>query len=88
MPSPAAPRWLLCVVCFASGALTLVIEIAGNRLLAPLFGNSVYTWTALIGVVLVAISVGGWVRKVVTTTSLAGLPSQARNTGPSEATRR
>ena len=59
MPSPAAPRWLLCVVCFASGALTLVIEIAGNRLLAPLLGNSVYTWTALIGVVLVAISVGG-----------------------------
>lgn len=56
-----ATRWLLCAICFASGALTLVIEIAGNRLLAPWFGNSVYTWTALIGVVLVAISVGDYV---------------------------
>lgn len=60
MTTHAATRWLLCAICFASGALTLVIEIAGNRLLAPLFGNSVYTWTALIGVVLVAISVGDY----------------------------
>jgi predicted membrane-bound spermidine synthase len=52
------PRWLLYVVCFCTGAATLVIEVSGNRLLAPLFGNSLYTWTALIGVVLVAMSVG------------------------------
>ncbi|MCE9630164.1 MAG: fused MFS/spermidine synthase [Planctomycetia bacterium] len=58
----AAPvRWLLCVICFLSGALTLVLEIAGNRLLSPLFGNSLSTWTALIGVVLVAISIGDYV---------------------------
>ena len=38
----------------------MVIEITGNRLLAPVFGNSLYTWTALIGVVLVAFSVGGY----------------------------
>lgn len=38
----------------------MVIEICAFRLLAPLFGNSVYTWTALIGVVLVAFSVGGF----------------------------
>lgn len=54
-------RWLLCLVCFLSGAATLVIEIAGNRLLAPLFGNGMHTWTALIGVVLVAISVGDYI---------------------------
>lgn len=49
---------ILCVTCFLSGGLTLVIEIAGNRLLAPLFGNSLHTWTALIGVVLLAMSLG------------------------------
>lgn len=38
----------------------MVIEICAFRLLAPLFGNSVYTWTALIGVILVAFSVGGF----------------------------
>jgi spermidine synthase len=38
----------------------MVIEISASKLLNPVFGNSVYTWTALIGVLLVCISVGGW----------------------------
>jgi len=38
----------------------MVIEISAARLLSPLFGNSVYTWTALIGVILIAFSVGGF----------------------------
>ena len=46
--------------CFLSGASLMIIEITGNRLLAPVFGNSLYTWTALIGVVLVAFSAGGY----------------------------
>lgn len=53
-------RWLLCLACFISGAMTLVIELAGTRLLAPLFGNSLHTWTALIGVVLVSMSLGDY----------------------------
>src|SRR6185436_19862363 len=36
-----------------------------NRLLAPQFGNSIYTWTALIGVVLVALSAGAWLGGVM-----------------------
>jgi spermidine synthase len=39
----------------------MVIEISASRLLNPVFGNSVFTWTSLIGVLLVCISVGGWV---------------------------
>ncbi len=58
-------RLILCATCFVSGAATLVIELAGNRLLAPLFGNSLYTWTSLIGVVLVAISVGDYLGGVL-----------------------
>jgi spermidine synthase len=38
----------------------MVIEISAARLLSPLFGNSVYTWTALIGVILIAFSAGGY----------------------------
>jgi len=38
----------------------MVIEICAYRLLAPFFGNSVYTWTALIGVILIAFSAGGY----------------------------
>jgi spermidine synthase len=51
---------LLGLICFISGAAVMVIEISANRLMSPLFGNSVYTWTALIGVVLVCFSVGGY----------------------------
>ena len=38
----------------------MVIEISAYRLLAPLFGNSAFTWTALIGVILIAFSAGGY----------------------------
>ena len=42
----------------------MAVELAGNRLLTPIFGNTLYTWTGLISVVLVAIALGdylgGW----------------------------
>lgn len=53
-------RLFLGAACFFSGASLMVIEISAARLLSPLFGNSVYTWTALIGVILIAFSVGGY----------------------------
>jgi len=53
-------RFYLGAACFAAGAAMMVIEISAARLLAPVFGNSIYTWTALIGVILVAFSVGGY----------------------------
>src|SRR5580692_10641244 len=63
-PPLAAPhrliRRLLGLICFVAGAAIMVIEISANRLLAPDFGNSLYTWTALIGVILVSFSVGGF----------------------------
>ncbi len=42
----------------------MVIELSAIRILAPWFGNSLYTWTGLIGVILTAMSAGyyfgGW----------------------------
>lgn len=60
-----ATHTLLAVICFLAGAAVMVIEISANRLLAPHFGNSIYTWTALIGVVLVALSGGAWLGGVM-----------------------
>ena len=54
-------RLYLGAACFLAGAAMMIIEICAFRLLAPLFGNSVYTWTALIGVVLIAFSAGGYI---------------------------
>ena len=60
VPDRFSTRVYLCLICFLSGAAVMIVEITGNRLLAPLFGSSMYTWTALIGVILVAISLGGY----------------------------
>jgi len=59
-PSPLPTRLYLGAACFLAGAAMMVIEICAFRLLAPIFGNSVYTWTALIGVILIAFSAGGF----------------------------
>src|SRR5688500_12155415 len=48
------------VAVFTSGAVLLGLEIAASRVLAPYFGNSLFVWGALIGVVLAGLSVGYW----------------------------
>ena len=57
-------RIMLIIIAFISGASIMIIELAANRVLAPWFGNSLFTWTGLIGVILIAMSVGyyfgGW----------------------------
>lgn len=42
-------------------AAGLVVEIIAGRMLAPYVGMSIYTWTAIIAVVLAGFSVGHWV---------------------------
>ena len=58
VPSGKTCRAFLIVAAFLAGAAVMIIELAGNRVLAPWFGNSLYTWTGLIGVILVSISAG------------------------------
>jgi spermidine synthase len=45
---------------FVSGAVVLGMEIAASRVLAPFFGNSLFVWGSLIGVVLAGLSIGYW----------------------------
>jgi spermidine synthase len=49
------------VAVFVSGAVLLGLEITASRVLAPFFGNSLYVWGALIGVVLTGLAIGYWV---------------------------
>jgi spermidine synthase len=48
------------VAVFLCGAVLLGLEIVASRVLAPYFGNSLFVWGALIGVVLAGLSVGYW----------------------------
>ena len=58
------PRWWCFATAFTTGAVVMALEILGSRLLAPIFGSSLFVWGALIGIVLAAMSsgyaAGGW----------------------------
>jgi spermidine synthase len=43
---------------FISGACSLLVEIAGARAMAPYLGTTIYSWAAVIGLVLASLSVG------------------------------
>ena len=45
---------------FVCGAIVMIYEIVGSRILSPYIGTSTYIWTSLIGVILAALSFGYW----------------------------
>jgi spermidine synthase len=51
-------KFTLETVVFTSGALVMIYEIIGSRILAPFIGTSTYVWTSLIGVILGSLSLG------------------------------
>lgn len=48
------------LIAVMNGAIIMVLEIVGARIIAPQFGSSIYVWTAVIGVILAAMSAGYW----------------------------
>jgi spermidine synthase len=67
LPASAARTWPerarglpLVMAAFTGGAAVLAVELAASRVLAPFFGNSLYVWGALIGVVLAGLAAGYW----------------------------
>ena len=55
----AAPAPILGTV-FLSGGVLLGVEIAASRVLAPFFGNSLFVWASIIGVILGGLAAGYW----------------------------
>ncbi|HOK09403.1 MAG TPA: fused MFS/spermidine synthase [Candidatus Hydrogenedens sp.] len=55
------PFYKVLLISFWAGAGVMVLEIVSARLLAKNFGNSLYTWTTIIGVVLGCLSLGGYI---------------------------
>lgn len=48
----------LFLTVFITGMAVMAVELTASRLLAPAFGTSLFVWTNLIGVVLLALSLG------------------------------
>ncbi len=49
---------LLLIIVFVTGAAVLVIEVVAVRILSPYFGNTIFTVSSILGVVLGALSLG------------------------------
>ena len=45
-------------VVFVTGACVLILEITATRVLSPYYGNTIYTVSSVIGIILAALSVG------------------------------
>jgi spermidine synthase len=63
LPSPAS-LWrgrLLLPLAFTGGLASLGIEFAAARLLAPFFGQSLFIWGTLIGLILIYLTIGYYV---------------------------
>ncbi|MBI4258902.1 MAG: fused MFS/spermidine synthase [Thaumarchaeota archaeon] len=43
---------------FVSGFAVMVLELVGSRFIAPVFGNSIFTWGSIIGVVMTGLAAG------------------------------
>lgn len=60
-PAPAGSRALaayLVLTAAVCGALVMVVEVLGSRVIGPIFGVSLFVWTSLITVTLVALALG------------------------------
>lgn len=50
------PKYLIEFVVFVCGAIVMVFEIVGSRVLGPYLGTSVFVWTSLIWIILASLS--------------------------------
>ena len=51
----------LLLLSFVEGAAVMIAELSGARLLAPVFGTSLYVWASVMGITLFALAAGYFV---------------------------
>lgn len=51
-------KYLLEIVVFVCGAVVMIFELVGSRILGPYFGTSIFIWTSIMGIILGSLSLG------------------------------
>lgn len=51
-------KYTLEITVFICGAVVMIFELVGSRVLGPYFGTSIFVWTSLIGIILGSLSLG------------------------------
>jgi len=62
---------LLYAIIFVSGGATLALELLASRVMTPYFGVSLYIWTGILSITLIALAVGYWVGGRIATSLIA-----------------
>jgi len=58
-------KYILEIVVFICGAVVMIFELVGSRVLGPYFGVSISIWTSLIGIILGSLSLGYYLGGVI-----------------------
>lgn len=53
------------VASFVAGFSLMTVELISSRIVAPIIGSSIFTWTSVIGVTLLGLSIGSWIGGVL-----------------------
>jgi len=53
-------KYILEITVFISGAVVMIFELVGSRVMGPYVGTSTFVWTSLIGIILASLSIGYW----------------------------
>lgn len=65
----------LLILSFIEGAAVMAAELCGAKLLAPIFGSSLYVWASVMGITLIALALGYFVGGEITERSKDKLKS-------------
>ncbi len=57
-PTPAIGKLLLFFTVTISGGAVMILELLGTRIIAPYYGVSLYVWSSLISVTMIALALG------------------------------
>lgn len=61
----SVPRLFLILTAVTCGSLIMVIEVLGSRVIGPFFGVSLFVWTSLIAVAMIALAAGYMIGGIV-----------------------
>jgi len=53
-------RYGIEIIVFVCGAVLMIFELVGSRILGPYLGTTIFVWTSLIGIILASLSIGYW----------------------------
>src|SRR3954453_22307058 len=58
-PTPQVTRMLQAII-FVTGGSILALELLASRIMTPYFGVSLYIWTGILSITLLALALGYW----------------------------